>query len=479
MSKNIIRLDQLVQEEALWWAPDTPDEHVAGTLICDPDDGTTLSLMGTLGEPASLFSSPKVEPEVIHGITRQGCLITLFGCMRISFQTSMLGIATEKFRAHFAIFGDHFKNIEEANFIESWTHFEGIEDWLGHHPFRPEWKSTKDFSLKVNGAEDVVLGHIEGGKIVSTSNIRTFQDKSNIREIAVESLAGVISDNPKDLNWHLSNSTRIRTLASLCSGWDLPLRRFQLVTMPLDRGDGVLDSKRIDVFFQLTKTSSNATRTNSPRTMMVTAPALMECREDAVRAWYEINEKYKPAISLYFTLTSGNIPYLESRFIFSVQCIEVFDRIDRPISDVDISENEVWREKILSSLPLDMPEKLHEKIKGFLKYSAEPNLNQRLKTIVREMPSDFGKNPFGIDKKAIQSIVDSRNHYTHYSGATGRRHLRRSDLHWITRRLVALMNALLLTRIGATPEVVCKGMAKHREFSELMTSTGIPPSVRS
>jgi hypothetical protein len=476
MSKKIIRLNELLQEEALWWNPETPDEHVTGTLICDPEDGTTLSLMGTLGEPTSLFSGPEVEPDVIHGITRQGRLITLFGCMRTSFQANMPGIATEKFKAHWALFGGHFKNIEEPTFAESWAHFDGIEDWLGHRPFHSEWKNSQDFSLAVNAIEESPLGSIDNGKVVSRSNIRTIRDNPTKWEIVVESAVGVISETPQNLIWHFSNSSKIRTLASVCAGWDLPIRHFQLTTLPLDRGDGVLEPKRVDVFVQLTKSSSDAERLRKSRTMMVTAPTLLECRADAVRAWYEIN---RPAIGLYFTLTGSAIPYLESRFLFSVQSLEVFDRIDRPTSEADFKANKDWGEKILTSLPSDVPEKLHEKLQGFLKYSAEPNLSQRLKAIVGGMPAEFGKCPFGIDKKAIRSIVESRNHYTHYSDAAGGPHLRRSDLHWATRRLVALMNALLLTRIGATSEVVYKGMAKHREFSELITSTGIPPSVRS
>jgi hypothetical protein len=117
----------------VWWLPDSPDENTAGIISFNPNAGTRLELIGTLGSPGDAFAGT-LEPDgrrypVIHGVA-DASYITLLDCLSVGSKIQSPGLESEDFTARFLLRGSEL--VEEGcrfNTVE--LEFDYLAEWSG------------------------------------------------------------------------------------------------------------------------------------------------------------------------------------------------------------------------------------------------------------------------------------------------------------------------------------------------------------
>jgi hypothetical protein len=151
-------------------------------------------------------------------------------------------------------------------------------------------------------------------------------------------------------------------------------------------------------------------------------------------------------------------------FLLATQAVEVLHRLTSPEGIVDQKKFCAVISAISASIPTGTNKELRAKILGILKYANEPSLRQRLKQSIKQLEMEFGDAPLGFSKKLISDVVNTRNYLTHYSTDLERHALTGANLHYATRRLIALLVVLLLVRIGVPPSKVRASLSRHPQF---------------
>src|SRR5699024_12670606 len=70
MSNDPLNLDEAGEWAGAWWLPDAPSEKVSGVLLYDPEDGLSLSLIGTFED--RILTTDSSGWTAVHEGTRTG-----------------------------------------------------------------------------------------------------------------------------------------------------------------------------------------------------------------------------------------------------------------------------------------------------------------------------------------------------------------------------------------------------------------------
>ena len=108
-----------------------------------------------------------------------------------------------------------------------------------------------------------------------------------------------------------------------------------------------------------------------------------------------------------------------------------------------------------------------------MNYSNEPSLRQRLRALIEIAKDGRTDKMPAYDRSFINSVVNTRNHETHH-GVRPDNLLVGAEMYWAIRRLVVLLTALFLRRLGLSPSMVDSVLAKHQEFQTLWTTKEAP-----
>ena len=96
MPNDPLNLDKAGEWAGVWWLPEAPSEKVPGVLRYDPEDGLSLSLIGTFEDRILTTDSSGWTAvhegtrtwEVMHGVAELR-EITLLGCVPRSTRRTM------------------------------------------------------------------------------------------------------------------------------------------------------------------------------------------------------------------------------------------------------------------------------------------------------------------------------------------------------------------------------------------------------
>jgi hypothetical protein len=459
--------------EGFWWLPSDPDALVAGVLLFNQKDGPVLTLTGTFEPKKEAFGSTLDDRPVIHGRTKDGKAVSLFGALQTARKGGLGQSAVhEVYEAHLLAMGLHFDNEDAAIFTRSYVGFEDIEAWLGHRFFdlRHETESG-NWSLGIDRSVARPLGRIDGAALSVGSGFYTDASSTSFTVTARCHIV-IAPDAPQPVGWHFEAAAQIQGLASLCTGRHLPLRLLFLDGPEIRHAKDKSRATEVHIYASMTHPESQKTRRHeSP---MVRATDFPEPADALLQKWFDSYGELSSALYLFLTALADRAMFINIRFALAIQALEVFHRRSAPGTIIPDEEHAVLQQALIAAIPAGTSAAMREKLKGTLSFSNEPSLRQRLRALIEEVEAHMGEAAAGYDKAFVQRLVDTRNFYTHYSPDLENKILEGAELHYAIRRIVLLLIVLLLLRIGIEPATVREAIADHREFRQLWEKAGNP-----
>lgn len=460
-------------EQGLFWFPEHEDDKVAGTLSYDPENGAVLSLLGILGDLEDAFkrafgAETRDEKSTIHGVTMKGKPVSLLRAIDSNRQLNMPGIPNETWKSNLLIIGVHMTSADEEIFSKSYFRFEKIETWLQHSPFTATSDPVeKTFNVLAEKPREVPFAAHGEFEISSVGSLYTDNEPATRYIIDATSQMAISPSEPRSLNWHLDRAARLSELASLCTGHYLPLTSLELRGPEYELGGGGTRPSEVHLYARLIH-GEGPSESKSDRLMpMVTGPELISFNPQAVQLWFDHFEDFRPALRLFFTITGERQMFVNIRLLLAIQALEVFHRRTSGETVMAEAKFQAFKDAMVAAIPADTEPKMREKLEALYRFSNEPSLNQRLRSIVASLTEAFGETPAGFSGHFIRKLVDTRNYYTHFSEELNERTLDGEGMYWATRRVILLMTLLCLQRLGIAADDIKPLLQRHNEFAQL------------
>lgn len=205
-------------------------------------------------------------------------------------------------------------------------------------------------------------------------------------------------------------------------------------------------SKRLTCYYY--RGDQAQTKKASRHEVWTTFPQIKEHFSSLVDHWLRKREKLGPAFYMYTGSRRARSIYSEHKFISFVSGLESLHRRTFAASE-DLKARTT---RILEQIADDKDKKW---LKGYLKHSHEPRLEQRLYELLSKLPIKFSKKEL---HKFAERCAACRNKLSHFAGTQDTNEQRGfyDEIQLLTEPLDFLYHAMILQEIGLPPEVLRK-----------------------
>ncbi len=421
-----------------------------GILKFDPNEGTTLDLMGSLKGMEGIVEP--IEPEIVLGLTSEGKDITLKDCAKTLGSLRFgSGFSTSTFSANTVFVGEHFERAEDVGFerlvveylhLEAWAHQSGIKPEFFEEKEEPKgrWMQMRlerpdSFTAVVGDEYEVILNF--AAEFEASQRPFTWATFRQPSEIAIE----FAEKQPFE---RLGNiAFRVQHLLSLGmrrSAYPVAVRGYTGVQE---------EATPVEVYYRPLGRMDDVERPEL-HDMLFSRRALPGGFETAVATWLERAGELDPVYRLFLGTVYNPKSYLEQQFLSLVQALEVYHRRALYVPDLPKEEHEMRVEEILDSAP--------ERHEGWLRQKlqvvSEPSLSERLHKILK---IHRGISDHVVGKKGeardefVNKVVWTRNYRTHFDEDKKDRAARGEELYRISQKLRLLLEACLMQEVGFDP----------------------------
>jgi hypothetical protein len=185
---------------------------------------------------------------------------------------------------------------------------------------------------------------------------------------------------------------------------------------------------------------------------------------DVIAKWSWLIEHAESALDLFCGLSLGPPQYLETRFLFAVQALEVYHR-RCPWFTQRLMPRDEWRKKrdaLLAAVKNDneLEQWVEERLPEF---ANEPRLRDRL----TELVAHGGDHAIRVLRDDFINVATQTRHgLTHYDPA--RKGAKGADLYWLAEEAMALMEACLLLDLGLAQEEILEATGRTQRTRDLL-----------
>jgi hypothetical protein len=185
-----------------------------------------------------------------------------------------------------------------------------------------------------------------------------------------------------------------------------------------------------------------------------------------VENWLSATEAVKSARSILLSSERRPSEFIELRFLPLVHAAEVLSGEGPNAAIVPKDTYRDVLDRMLASLPAGLPGELIESIKNSLGHANSRSLRRKLLGLLSELGDDTC-GLFCTDREVfIKGVVDTRNHYTHYSTGQGRKLLQEADLHWAIQKLSLMLRVVILVKAGVPEETLRSAIRSHHRLRQ-------------
>jgi hypothetical protein len=453
-----------------WWLPET-DHKVAGEL-CYTEEDVTLTLYGGLNDARidSPFSATPVSTEfpIIHGESLDKVPVTVLHSYYTSWtpdiQTlavrpgSFTAIRASRMHCGRLLEGIHLPSPDQP-FEKCRVEIPYLEDWLGDSPFdsnmgdhietiRLDYTRPKGHEFTIAAKNCVVrLIHSVRPPGLPLGNSPTIQHRTCI-EIA--------SNQPKSVDWFADQASEVVGMIAVFYGGNLLSRRLTLYKNSPTGGEAAFYYPRHGVKINPYESADFAIRYEQVKATF----------GEILGNWLGASEAVKRARRILLSSERRPSKFIELRFLPLVHAAEVLSNEGTHSTIVSKDTYKDVRQKLLESLPDGLPEELIISIKDSLSHANSCTLKRKLLGMLSELKNDTCKL-FCVERELfIKGIVDTRNHFTHYSTKEGRTILQGVELHWAIQKMSLMLHLLLLLKTSVPENVLQSAIQSHTRLSQ-------------
>lgn len=144
MSFKLPELGKDFEMTGLWWLPEAPDDHLAGTLE-SRNGRLSLKLIGNFGSEIGLASNEKTP--IIVGVA-EAREVTLLECFHTGTGFKVPGTTEQSFLPRYIFAGGHVLDGKVARFESFAVQFTDLGPWLMQTPITESFKLGEDKQLE-------------------------------------------------------------------------------------------------------------------------------------------------------------------------------------------------------------------------------------------------------------------------------------------------------------------------------------------
>jgi hypothetical protein len=414
----LMRLQNKKQGESftvpgIWWVPgDSPAKQVSGELQYDV--GHMRLRLGDFLRGCKGNSSFDIRPEddappVIHGTSEFHEDLTLYQSWYQSWKpTSLRGTSVSEavLVTHVLLVGGHFESIESQQFHSCSFRISAVDDWIGHSAFDTVQEGEGDAACWVT------RGRL--GKPVFSS---LAQIGGGPRSISLEhkwSIA-LTPPNPKALEWFVERIRHAERLLTLLVG--VPVHTERVVLYP--SAEKSIVAGRFQDGASLYAAHKRAEEKEiRPHEFLISYESLKPHLGSVLAKWFAIDDSIEHALHLFFSTLYQPGSYLETKFLPTIQSLEVLARETYDSAYVPSERFSSIVESLTSAIGPDVPGDLADSITSKLSFANQLSLKDLLKRAIREL-HDEARVLFCVDSdQFVNGIVNTRNFHTHTTAPT-------------------------------------------------------------
>lgn len=216
-------------------------------------------------------------------------------------------------------------------------------------------------------------------------------------------------------------------------------------TDPYEPNADIIDSEGLLIRRGGTKRKTKGD--NDPHSASMVAPfnSVRNQLDKIVVEWNRVSTSLEPVIALFGAVALYHTLYLEARFLFLVQALEIYHACSGRFISTELPSEE--HKKILAQAKSCLPPDLWKWAKGKLSFNARP-LAQRLFDVVKAHEKESVRLLGDLDR-AVSRISYTRNHLTHHHDEMNSdRLIPDAELGGTSSSLEALLWIILLREIG-------------------------------
>ena len=439
----------------MWYLPDSPNEHVAGTLRYSPRTGITLSLIGAFRRASHGLES--MPYPVIHGVItnspyRAKSLVTLLRCFRRRSSIAIPGFESEEIWANRAYVGtDHLLGEELARFVSVRATYAHLSEWSGLTGPRnfPTEREGRELIARHTPPPAVQL-HGDDGRLLSLEvdwTASTHGRRFEITEHAQLKLSDAAGFTPEGVLREIVFP--FGDFLTFAVNAPSPVED---VEFEMERTAGDRPGRSFNLLFKPVYQPADEPETSSPD-MLFTWGDIGPRYPDLVERWFRLRRQFATASDVYFGLVYGPPAYLETKFRLLLTALslliagrtpddairEAIDALRRGINDPGTAR---WTDMLPSIDELALPDRLRDLLGSY-----------------RQLTGVVGRD---VEVFLTNLTAMNRRLFAHESPGE-----MRPSLFLMVERLTQIARIAILEQLGLSPAEIIALVTQTRQYHYL------------
>ncbi len=429
-----------VKYSGIWWLPSQPERRIAGDLEFNDKDGILLSLFEVL-------SNEDKDEDIICGVASTAEKITLIECQYVGisiFSKDTISTRTCRYALSKIIIGENINSIEDIKIEWIEMRLPYLEKWIQRHGIA--MKILPSDLINVESISNPIIQHEIGSVSVEFVNKVMFDNNLfSDNKVAFEDYyyLKIADKNNSNLEHYMDTLTLIimRFFAMI---WSEPI--FPLEVNIKCKGC----ANALKYISSITQHTIEESIIKKP---MFIYRDMAGNFEEIMNKWFEKSNRLEFIFNLYFGIIYNVEMFIEQKFMFLIQALEVYHRLTQTGKYLTDDETKEIRDIMINSIPEKIELTKKEILKSKLNYLNEITLKERVlfilnkyKTIIEEIIPDI--------EEFAKKVRNTRNYYTHFSKDDSKPVFEDEELFIASEQLKILVEICILSEIGFTDEKI-------------------------
>lgn len=425
--------------KGIWWIDSDPNNKLNGVLEFRSPQNCYLILDGAF----------KIKnTELIKGFSQKGKPITLLNCFQVNLSRSSPGLATSKYHVSVAFINVEYESVKDISFKNISVSFSSLAEWAEISGIKIKHnKNWNSLDIQYRKPKDVVVYKDSKMKISLTvipdgPTSKSVQNDISIIQTTYFNVS--FYGGEKDINEVMGISYILQNFITFAVSKPVKVLKFiGQSDKSITSFEDIKYNNQIEILYNSISEDVDISYVD-PYFMLFTYADIKSKSQSILKRWIKKSDTLDTVFSLYFSTLYKSDTFLNLRFLSLVQAIESYHRRTSSNTEIDFKSHKKRLQDIYSNLSPKNKEWLEQK----LRYSHEPSLRNRLKSIFAKYNDILAQL---VNKsKFVDDVVNTRNYNVHYDKELRDKSKRSSELIDICDVLKVMIELCFFTELGFT-----------------------------
>lgn len=425
-----------------WWLPGHDDAAVAGTLKFSPNTGVTLALHGAPHDLAFFTDEPNVP--VLHGRTL-GSVVTLLNGFYTGWKGASLfepNVRESNLRFRYLLAGRHLMAENCQPFQSMTVRYSNSELWFGQAVL----PRTKNGGVEYSEPKEYTIAISDDWTLGTSSSLTLTGGQLHRTELDHHRLFTLHSHQPSLLTDFTNQLHHLSQFLMLCQGVDVLPTSIRLSLPTPDDQDAYKPREEVGLFLHLG--DRTVPDVGAPMNFTVWFPKIEQHFVQAAEAWFAKAEIQKFCRNLFFSEISHEAAFAESRFLSIVQAVEAYCHTTQQGLYCDQATYESVAVTLRAAIPRSLTRDHRKALESRIQYGNQHSLRKRIRDLLHSLEPDTQRVLCNKVSDFCNGVVNTRNHFTHWTSETSQFALKGTALYWATYKLRKLLTFVFLVEAG-------------------------------